>query len=82
MDIETLTEFFGWMTVINFVLLMVVNAMFCLAPGFVYGIVNGFYPMSREQFSMASYLQIQFFKALWAVFNLVPFWALLIMDSY
>ena len=33
MDIELLTEFFGWMTVINFVLLMVVNVFFVLRRG-------------------------------------------------
>ena len=82
MDIEMLTEFFVSMTVINFVLLMVVNLFFCLAQGSIYGLVNRFYPMSREQFSMASYLQIQFFKALWCVFNLVPCWALLTMESH
>ncbi len=81
MDIETLTEFFGWMTFINLVLLLLVNAVLIFARDFIYSLVNWAYPISKEAYNIFNISHIQLFKALWGMFNLVPFLALLIIGS-
>ncbi len=81
MDIGTLTEFFGLMTLINLALLLLITALSIIAKDIIYAAVNWAHPMPREAFNTTNFLIMSLFKTLWGVFNLVPFVALLIIGS-
>ncbi len=79
MDIQTLTAFFMWCTIINGGLLLLWTAMLMSAPGLVYRIQNRFFPLPRETFDVVIYAFLGLFKIFWLVFNAVPYVALLIV---
>ena len=79
MDIQTLTSFFMWCTIINGALLILWSAMFMLAPDLVYRTQRRLFPISRETFDIVIYAFLGLFKIVFLVFNLVPFLALLII---
>ena len=79
MDIETLTTFFMWCTVINggIYLLWVV---FCVGvPDVVYRMQSKFFPLPRETFNVVIYCFLGAFKIVFLVFNVVPYVALVIV---
>jgi hypothetical protein len=79
MDIHTLTRFFMWCTIINGALL-IYWLMFCVfAPDWVYRMQSRWFPLKRETFDVVIYAFLGGFKALFIVFNLVPYLALLIV---
>jgi hypothetical protein len=79
MDIQTLTAFFMWCTVINGALLVLSAIVFVLAPGFMYRMQSKWYPISRETFNVVYYSFLGLFKILFIIFNVVPYVALLII---
>ena len=79
MDIQTLTSFFMWCTIINFGFLLFLALVFMLAPDLTYKIQSRFIPISRETFNTVFYSFIGFFKVVVLVFNVVPWIALLII---
>ena len=79
MDIQMLTEFFMWCTVINMSLLAFWSLMFLLAPDMVYRTQSRWFPISRETFNVALYSFLGLFKIVVIVFNLVPYLALMII---
>ncbi len=79
MDIQTLTSFFMWCTVINTGMLLFLALIFMLAPDLAYRLQSRFMPISRETFNLVFYAFIGFFKAIVLVFNVVPWIALLII---
>jgi hypothetical protein len=81
MDIQALTTFFKWCTIINGALLVLSIAMFILAPDFVYRTHNELFPMPRETFNVVIYSFLGFYKILFLVFNIVPYVALLIVGK-
>jgi hypothetical protein len=78
MDIQTLTNFFMWCTIINGGLLIFWSVFILLTPGLVYRLQSTFFPMPRETYNVVMYCFLGFFKIIFIVFNLVPFIALLI----
>jgi hypothetical protein len=79
MDIQTLTRFFMWCTIINGGML-ILSSLFCLcAQGWVYRVHSSLFAMSRETFNVAMYGFLGFFKIVVIVFNVVPYIALLIV---
>ena len=79
MDIETLTTFFMWCTIINGGMFLV-GAIFCtLAPDFVYRAKTKWFPIPRETFNVVVYSSLVLFKIAFIVFNLVPYVALRII---
>ena len=80
MDIQTLTSFFMWCTIINFGLLLFVVLIYFLAPNLVYRLQSYWVPISRETFDTIFYSSIVFFKVLVLVFNVVPWIALVIIQ--
>ena len=79
MDIQTLTAFFMWCTIINGAML-VVSFLFCACAGdWVYRMQSKWFPISREAFNVAIYSFIGLFKIVVIVFNVVPYVALLIV---
>jgi len=81
MDIQTLTHFFMWCSIINGGLLIVWSAFFVAASDLIYRIHNRWFPMPRETFNVVIYSFLGLFKALFLIFNLVPYLGLLIVGS-
>lgn len=79
MDIQTLTSFLMWCTIINTGILLFLTLIFMLAPDLAYRLQSRFMPISRETFNLVFYAFIGFFKAIVLVFNVVPWIALLII---
>lgn len=79
MDIQTLTSFLMWCTIINGSLFFVSVTFTTLAPDLVYRLQSGLYPLPRETYNIVMYSFIGLFKIIFLVFNVVPFLALLIL---
>jgi len=79
MDIETVTRFFMWCTIINGAMLVLWAVMCFLALDFVYRMHSKWFPMPRETFNVAIYSFLGFFKIVFIVFNLIPYVALQIV---
>jgi len=79
MDIQTLTAFFMWCTILNFALLLL-SSLICLCAGdWAYRIHSKWFSISRETFNVAIYSFLGLYKILIFVFNLIPYIALLII---
>lgn len=81
MDISTLREFFGWCSVINIGLLLYWFVMIVCAHDWVYKVHTKWFKISTEQFDSIHYGAIAFFKLAVFVFNIVPYFALMIIQK-
>ncbi len=79
MDIPTLTAFLMWCSLINGSLLVIWSLVYMLAPDWVYGIHNRWFPLDREHYNLVIYQLVGLFKILFLLFNLVPYIALLLL---
>lgn len=79
MDIQTLTSFFVWCTIMNGALLILCAIIYCAAPDWVYRAQSRFFPIPKEIFPVVFYSCMGVFKILFIIFNLVPCVALLII---
>ena len=77
MDIQVLTRFFMWCTIINGALLIFWTIIFILAPDLVYRTQAKWFPIPRETFNIVMYSFIGLFKIIFLIFNLVPYVALM-----
>ena len=79
MDIQTLTSFFMWCTILNAGILALWALFFLAAPDFVYRAQSKWFSISREHFELAFYGFMGIYKALFIIFVLIPWLALLIV---
>ena len=79
MDIQALTTFFMWCTVIDGGILVVWTLLFTFVPDTIYRLQNRLFPIHRETYNAVIYSFLGLFKVLFLVFNLVPYLALLLM---
>ena len=79
MDVQTLTAFFMWCSIINGALLVLWITMTRLAPDLVYRTQSKWFPIPRETFDVVFYAFLGLFKIVFLVFNVVPYVALLIV---
>jgi len=79
MDVQTLTTFFMWCTIINGAMLVFWAIMYILAPEMVYRTQSKWFPISRDTFNVAMYSFLGLFKIIFLIFNVVPYVALLIV---
>lgn len=79
MDIQALTAFFKWCTIINGALLVLSVIMFIVAPDFIFSIHGSLFSLPREAFDVLTYGFLGVFKIFFLVFNAVPYVALLIV---
>jgi hypothetical protein len=79
MDIQTLTTFFMWCTIMNGALLVLWTTMCILAPDLVYSTQSKWFPIPRETFNVVMYSFLGLFKIVFLVFNVTPYVALLIV---
>ena len=76
MDIQILTRFFMWCTILNMGLLILSFLILAFAGDFVYRIHGKWFPMPRETFNVVLYSFIGIYKLVVLIFNVVP-WAAL-----
>ena len=69
MDIETLTRFFMWCTIMNGALLALWTTMLIWAPDLVCRTQSRWFPISRETFDVVIYSFLGLFKIIFLVFN-------------
>ncbi|MBU0715501.1 MAG: hypothetical protein KJ964_09120 [Verrucomicrobia bacterium] len=79
MDIQTLTTFFMWCTIMNGALLVLWTIMLILAPDLIYRTHHKLFPIPRETFDIVIYAFLGLFKIVFLVFNVAPYVALLIV---
>ena len=79
MDIQTLTTFFMWCTIINLGLLTLCSLGCIFLADFSYRMNNRFFSISREAFNIVICSFIGLFKIFVIVFSVVPYIALLII---
>ncbi len=79
MDIQTLTTFFMWCTIINGGLILWTAVWSMFASNLVYRMQSKWFPIPRETFNVVIYSYIGLFKIVFLVFNVVPSVALLII---
>jgi len=79
MDIQVLTKFFMWCTILNVALLALSSVMCMCAGDWIYQIHSKWFSISREAFNVAIYSFLGLYKVLVFVFNLIPYVALLII---
>jgi hypothetical protein len=81
MDIQKLTTFFLWCTIINGALLTLVIMGCVLAPDWQYNMQSQWFGVPRETLNVVIYMFLGVFKILWLVFNVVPYVVLLIIGK-
>lgn len=79
MDIQTLTDFFMWCSIINVGLLVVSWLMLITMPDVIFRLHGRWFDLSRETFNTVIYGFLGFYKLLILVFCIVPYIALLIV---
>ena len=79
MDMQMLTNFFFWCTIINGGLLIFWVLVQMAIPTLVFKTQVAFFPMEREKFNAVFYLFLGIYKIFFIVFNVVPLIALLIL---
>ena len=79
MDIQTLTTFFMWCTIMNGALLLLWTTLLIVAPDLVYRTQSIWFPIPRETFTVVIYSFLGLFKIVFLVFNVIPYVALLIV---
>jgi len=81
MDVQMLTRFLMWCTILNGGLL-IYSFLICTFSGdWVYRMHSKWFPMPRETFNVVIYSFIGLFKIFVFVFNVVPWVALLIIGK-
>ena len=75
---ETLREFLGWCTVINFGMLIIASMFVGPLRGAIQGIHSKMFGLNEEQLTAAYFQYVANYKIAILVFNLVPYLALVI----
>jgi hypothetical protein len=79
MDVQMLTRFFMWCTILNIGLLVLSFLILAFAGDFVYKIHGKWFPMPRETFNVVLYSFLGMYKIIVFVFNVIPWAALAII---
>ena len=79
MDLQTITSFFMWCTLINGGFFFFGTMFLLFAPELTYRLQNSFFPIPRETYNVVIYSFLGLFKIVFLTFNLVPYLALLII---
>jgi len=79
MDIQTLTTFFMWCTIINGGIFVLWTVFSMFAPDFIYRTQSKWLPIPRETFNVVIYSFLGLVKVVFIFFNVVPYVALLII---
>ena len=72
MNMQQITDFLMWSTIINMAMLLFSFIMLMVAKDFVYKIHSKFLPMSHEYFNAMLYMVFGFYKMTIIIFFFVP----------
>jgi hypothetical protein len=76
MDIQTLTAFLMWCTILNFVLMSLSFLICVFASDWAYRLHCIWFPLPRETFDVMLYSFIGLYKFMFFFFNVIPYVAL------
>jgi hypothetical protein len=79
MSVATVRDFFLCCTLINYPILILWALLMFLPHGWLHRLCTRWYRISPEQFDTISFAGIMLYKLLIFVFNLVPYFALVIV---
>ncbi len=79
-ELQTLTAFFMWCTIINGALLLLWISLCAIAPDLVYKTQKLWFPLPRDTFDIIIYAFLGLFKIIYLVFNVTPYVALLLIS--
>ena len=79
MDLETLTSFFMWCTIINVGMQIFFFVVMLTFKDTAYRMQKKFFPLTNEQLDLVMYCFLGIYKLLVTVFCIVPWIALLII---
>jgi hypothetical protein len=79
MNIETLTAFFMWCSIISAGIYFVWVLFLLLMPDFVYGVQTRWFPIPRETYNAIMFSFMGAYKVVLILFVLVPYASLLIV---
>lgn len=79
MDMQLLTDFFMWCSIINGGFLLVWGGIYALAPNLLFKTQRLFFTGSRASFERVMYVLLGIFKMLFLLFNVTPYLALLVI---
>jgi len=79
MDIQTVTNFFMWCTILNLGLLTLTSIMCIFCADFSYRMNNKLFSISREAFNLIIVSFIGLYKLVVITFNIIPYIALIII---
>jgi hypothetical protein len=80
MDMMKVQAFFGWCTVMNGLLLIFFSMISMIGGQWIYRIHSRWFPISREAFNVSIYRFLGTMKIIVIFLNLVPYFALLIIN--
>ena len=79
MDVDLLTEFFMWCSIIAGGMYLFSVLWFMLLPDFTYALQTRWFPMPRETYNVVMFGFMGLFKVILIVFVIVPYVSLLIV---
>lgn len=79
MNLEELTTLFQWMTILNAGILILSAILVMTLKGTVFKMHSRLFGISESEVAAVSYTYLGIYRALFLVFNLVPYFALLLM---
>ena len=80
MNLEALTTFFMWSTIINGGIFVYWAVFIFFMPDFVYKIQSKWFNISRESYDVVIYSFLGLYKIFFIIFCLTPYLSLLIMS--
>ena len=81
MELTKLKTIFGWMTLINFVVLLVSTIGVITCRTIIHTVHGSMFNLDSAELDLAYFQYLGWFKVLWIIFNLVPYIALRITTS-
>jgi hypothetical protein len=81
MDMQKLTTFFMWCSIINGALLVLSTIGIVLGPDFGLSLQSKLFHIPSETLNLALYLYLGLFKIAWLVFNVTPYLALRVVGK-
>ena len=80
MNLEQLTDFFKWMTIINVCLYVLSSILIMMLKGIVCKMHGKLFGIEEDKVAIISYGYLGMYKVLVIVFNIVPYVSLLLMQ--
>ncbi|GLQ31096.1 DUF6868 family protein [Litoribrevibacter albus] len=74
---DTLIEFLGWATLINYLILCLWFGLFAFAKNWLYNLHTTWFDISKPQFDVIHYTAMAIYKLFIAFFAMIPFFILL-----